>query len=170
MRFSAVVALLGAAASVSAASISARQAGLPACAATCLTSAPVGDCKADDNACLCKNEPFVTAATSCIESTCKDADLQTALGAAQALCAAEGVTLTPPTGSSTSATTSTTPAGSSTTSPAATTSSTTKASTSTTSTSTTPAASATGAGNGAMSNGISAAAGIAAIALAAVAL
>lgn len=174
MRFSTIVALFGAVASVSAATLSARQAGLPTCAAACLAGAPMGDCASDDNACMCNNTEFVTAATGCITSTCTGEDLATALQAATALCAAEGVTLPgaedPAAGGEDAPadTASDSASSSSASTPAA---STPAASTPAASSTAPPAASsAPPAGNGAMTKGVSAAAGIAAIALAAVAL
>lgn len=155
----------------------------------------MGDCASDDNACMCNNTEFVTAATGCITSTCTGEDLATALQAATALCAAEvrlpfnispftqylprffffqGVTLPgaedPAAGGEDAPadTASDSASSSSASTPAA---STPAASTPAASSTAPPAASsAPPAGNGAMTKGVSAAAGIAAIALAAVAL
>lgn len=160
MRFSAVVAFLGAAASVSASTIVSRQ--LPDCAMTCLTSAPTGTCSATDNACLCRNEEFIAAATTCISTTCQGDDLTTALTVAQAMCANEGVTLGAP-GATTS--------GASTTgAPATTSGATTSAPTNTAPSTTTSGSNPAQTTSGAMSRGLSSVAALAAIALAAVSL
>ncbi|KDQ56542.1 hypothetical protein JAAARDRAFT_36030 [Jaapia argillacea MUCL 33604] len=90
MRFTfAIVALTSALAAVSAQSI-------PACATPCLANANLGGCAATDNACLCKNQAFISSTTACIQANCTGSDLTNAEAAAQALCAAVGVTLTPP--------------------------------------------------------------------------
>ncbi|KAF8893126.1 hypothetical protein BD779DRAFT_1508942 [Infundibulicybe gibba] len=97
MRFSiAVLSLLGAAASVSASTLLGRQGTIPACAGPCLTTADLDGCALTDNACLCKSQKFVASSTTCIQGACKGDDLTNAEAAAVALCAAVGVTLTPP--------------------------------------------------------------------------
>ncbi|EEB91263.1 hypothetical protein MPER_10408 [Moniliophthora perniciosa FA553] len=68
-----------------AASVSAQN--LPTCAFTCITGADTGGCGMD-NKCLCSNQAFVESATKCIMSSCSGDDLQTAISAAQGLCAA----------------------------------------------------------------------------------
>ncbi|KAJ2916189.1 hypothetical protein MD484_g4227, partial [Candolleomyces efflorescens] len=158
MRFSAVVAFLGAAASVSASAIVSRQ--LPDCATTCLASSDFGTCSPTDNACLCRSEAFITSATTCITTTCTGDDLQTALTLAQAMCAAEGVTLGAPGASTTSAATTGTPA----------TTTGTSAPTTTAPSTTTSGAAPAQTTNAAMSRGMSSIAALAAIALAAVSL
>ncbi|EKM78262.1 hypothetical protein AGABI1DRAFT_114592 [Agaricus bisporus var. burnettii JB137-S8] len=109
MRLSFALAVAALASTVSA-SFVARQGGLPGCATTCIATADFGGCEATDNACLCKNEGFVSSSTNCIVSTCEGDDLETSLNAAKQLCAAVGVTLTSTPAALTSATS--TPAGS----------------------------------------------------------
>ncbi|EDR04189.1 uncharacterized protein LACBIDRAFT_304862 [Laccaria bicolor S238N-H82] len=102
MRFALVTVAL-AAASASASSLYSRQ-NIPACAGTCIASADLGGCSATDNACLCKSTAFVDSTAACIETACTGSDLQAAIAAAEALCAAVGVTLSGlPTGSATTA-------------------------------------------------------------------
>ncbi|RXW18318.1 hypothetical protein EST38_g7532 [Candolleomyces aberdarensis] len=158
MRFSAVVAFLGLAASVSASALLPRQ--LPDCALTCLSTADFGTCAQNDNACLCRSEAFVTSATTCITTDCQGDDLATALTLAQAMCAAEGVTLGTgtPTGTTSGGTT-----------PPATTTGTNTAPTNTAPSTTTSGGAAQNT-SGAMAHGLSSVAAIAAIALAAVSL
>ncbi|KAI6110104.1 hypothetical protein F5141DRAFT_1004140, partial [Pisolithus sp. B1] len=48
------------------------------CADTCITSANLGGCSATDNSCLCRSQSFVSAVTSCIETSCSGSDLQQA--------------------------------------------------------------------------------------------
>ncbi|KAF8646626.1 hypothetical protein AX16_007126 [Volvariella volvacea WC 439] len=93
MRFSAAaLALFGAAVSVSASVLSARQ--LPDCSMPCIANAPTDPCATSDNACLCRNENFIEQTTVCIMQTCQGDDLQNALAAAQEMCRLVGVTLT----------------------------------------------------------------------------
>ncbi|KAK0194688.1 hypothetical protein F5146DRAFT_1135440 [Armillaria mellea] len=157
MRFSLVVLPLSALVGSSAASLNARQ--LPSCAVSCITGSNTsyGDCSASDNACLCKNANFVSSAESCITSNCTGDDLQTALSAAQALCAAAGVTLT----SEAVSATSTSPSSSSSAS---------SASRASSSASTSASAASTSSSNGALTVGSNAVAGLAAIGLVALAL
>ncbi|EIN14671.1 hypothetical protein PUNSTDRAFT_118091 [Punctularia strigosozonata HHB-11173 SS5] len=162
MRCSTVLVALAAAAVASATtlhSFAARQ-SIPNCAVPCLTSAPMGSCSQTDDTCLCHNSDFINGATSCIESSCSGDDLKNAEAAAQALCAAVGVTLTatPTASSSSGASTATSPASSVTTASGSSTASLTSGSPSSTSTS------------GASANGIPALAGLAALGLAALAL
>ncbi|PPQ70107.1 hypothetical protein CVT26_013392 [Gymnopilus dilepis] len=94
MRFSTVAfTLFGAAASVSASSLVARQGSLPDCAIPCTTQADLGGCVISDTHCLCTNEKFVSSTTSCIESKCTGSDLQAAIAYSQGLCLTVGVTL-----------------------------------------------------------------------------
>ncbi|KAF8153308.1 hypothetical protein B0H34DRAFT_723056 [Crassisporium funariophilum] len=149
MRFSTVaITLLGAAASASASSLLAVRQNVPTCATACLTSADLGGCQQSDTKCLCSNKAFVSSTTTCITTACTNAaDLQAALGFAQQLCAAVGVTLTGPTPSPTATPSQTSPAGSTQTSP--------------------PASTSTGA---ASSHGVNALVGMAAVGLVALAL
>ncbi|KAE9392109.1 hypothetical protein BT96DRAFT_924900 [Gymnopus androsaceus JB14] len=69
---------------------------LPTCAIPCLTATTTttfGNCSSTDEACLCNNSQFISTTTSCVEGACTGNDLQTALQAAQGLCASAGVTL-----------------------------------------------------------------------------
>ncbi|RDB17231.1 hypothetical protein Hypma_001870 [Hypsizygus marmoreus] len=92
MRFSLAI-LIATVASATASTLQARQ--LPACSGPCLIGPDVdtGSCSATDNACLCRNEAFITKSTACIVDACTGDDLDTALAAAQALCKSVGVTL-----------------------------------------------------------------------------
>ncbi|KAI3611881.1 hypothetical protein WG66_016217 [Moniliophthora roreri] len=84
-----------AAASASASTLFARQAGIPSCAATCITQAKIPDgCDPTDNGCLCRNQEFVQSTSDCVKSTCSGNDLTQAEALAQQLCADQGVTLT----------------------------------------------------------------------------
>ncbi|KAI6020106.1 hypothetical protein PISMIDRAFT_678658 [Pisolithus microcarpus 441] len=102
MRVAVVLVALSAALSSVSAGFVSRQT-LPACAQTCITSANLGGCSATDDSCLCRNQSFVNAVTSCIESSCTGSDLQQAEEFAQSLCLAVGVTLTISTSTATSA-------------------------------------------------------------------
>ncbi|EDQ99285.1 uncharacterized protein LACBIDRAFT_295998 [Laccaria bicolor S238N-H82] len=66
---------------------------IPSCAGECIASADLGGCATTDNACLCKSKVFVSSTAACIERTCTGSDLATAIAAAEAICAAAGVTL-----------------------------------------------------------------------------
>ncbi|KAJ3975649.1 hypothetical protein EV361DRAFT_945974 [Lentinula raphanica] len=46
-----------------------------------------------NEACLCSNPQFISTTTTCIEGACSGNDLQTAISAAESLCAEAGVTL-----------------------------------------------------------------------------
>ncbi|KAJ3720401.1 hypothetical protein C8R42DRAFT_670538 [Lentinula raphanica] len=73
-----------------------RQLSLPTCALPCLTSTSstsFGNCSSTDEACLCSNPQFISTTTTCIEGACSGNDLQTAISAAESLCAEAGVTL-----------------------------------------------------------------------------
>ncbi|KAJ3802074.1 hypothetical protein GGU11DRAFT_766645 [Lentinula aff. detonsa] len=73
-----------------------RQLDLPPCALPCLTataSTSFGNCSSTDEACLCTNPQFIGNTTTCIEGACIGNDLQTAISAAESLCAQAGVTL-----------------------------------------------------------------------------
>ncbi|KAI0649884.1 hypothetical protein C8Q79DRAFT_354121 [Trametes meyenii] len=106
MRFFAVLALAAAVSSASAAHLQRRQ--YPACATPCLASADFGNCDPLDDACLCKNQNFISSTTQCIQGACQGDELQAAVTAAQQACVAVGVTLT----SSAPAATQTSPASS----------------------------------------------------------
>ncbi|KAI0826175.1 hypothetical protein BC629DRAFT_55286 [Irpex lacteus] len=94
MRF-AIVALLVAASTVSAASLQARQDSYPSCALPCvLNPTNLFGCSADDNACLCKSSDYVAETTDCIAKACTADDAAKADSLAQGLCKAVGVTLT----------------------------------------------------------------------------
>ncbi|KAI0752869.1 hypothetical protein C8Q80DRAFT_481356 [Daedaleopsis nitida] len=161
MRFFAVLALT-AVASAASTSLTRRQDQFPACSTDCLTNADFGSCDPLDDGCLCNDPGFVNSVTSCIQTACQGSDLTNAEGAAQALCAAVGVTLT-----SASTSTATTPATASTSGSTPTQSS---ASAGTDSTSA-PAASQTAAGNnGAASHGASALVALVAVGAAALVL
>jgi len=98
MHFSAIkTTLVGAAVSVSASSLYARQiADLPGCGEPCMATSNVnlGGCVASDTTCLCTNPVWVTSTTNCLELACTGTDLQTALELFPALCLSAGVTLT----------------------------------------------------------------------------
>jgi len=95
MRFALAAALFAfAASSASAATLDARQSGVPQCGLTCLTNANLGGCASNDNKCLCSNPAFVSSTTQCIQSSCTGSDLQAAETFAQQTCLAVGVTLT----------------------------------------------------------------------------
>ncbi|KAF8909778.1 hypothetical protein CPB84DRAFT_1842997 [Gymnopilus junonius] len=67
MRFSTVAfTLFGAAASVSASTLTARQTTLPDCAIPCTASADLGGCVVSDTHCLCTNQAFVSSTTTCM--------------------------------------------------------------------------------------------------------
>lgn len=108
MRF-AIVALLVAASTVSAASLQARQDSYPckcfdrgqparyneltliclACALPCvLNPTNLFGCSADDNACLCKSSDYVAETTDCIAKACTSDDAAKADSLAQGLCKA----------------------------------------------------------------------------------
>ncbi|KAJ4474358.1 hypothetical protein J3R30DRAFT_3508291 [Lentinula aciculospora] len=73
-----------------------RQLDLPTCALPCLTatsSTSFGNCSSTDEACLCTNPQFISNTTTCIEGACTGNDLQTAISAAESLCAQAGVTI-----------------------------------------------------------------------------
>ncbi|KAJ3906995.1 hypothetical protein F5879DRAFT_944013 [Lentinula edodes] len=94
--FALLLAAAAVAGSTSASELSRRQFNLPTCALPCLTatsSTSFGNCSSTDEACLCSNPQFISNATTCIEGACTGNDLQTAISAAEALCAQAGVTL-----------------------------------------------------------------------------
>lgn len=77
---------------------SAQLGDVPPCALTCLTdNLPDTGCGLTDFKCSCSNQPFIAAATQCIQSSCPEADQQKALAATKALCASVGVDLPDPT-------------------------------------------------------------------------
>ncbi|BFZ59399.1 hypothetical protein YB2330_000408 [Saitoella coloradoensis] len=73
---------------------SAQISGLPTCAATCFAT-QIGSlsCSSSDVACICGSTGFLTTLSECIFSSCSSSDQQTAISAAQSLCAAAGVSL-----------------------------------------------------------------------------
>ncbi|KAI6121630.1 hypothetical protein F5141DRAFT_999573, partial [Pisolithus sp. B1] len=58
------------------------------CADTCITSANLGGCSATNDSCLCHSQSFVSAVTSCIETSCSGSDLQQAEEFVRSLCLA----------------------------------------------------------------------------------
>ncbi|KAI5989701.1 hypothetical protein EDD15DRAFT_2198387 [Pisolithus albus] len=92
MRVAAVLVALSAALSSAGAGLVSRQT-LPA---SCTTSA-------NPDGCLCRNQSFVSAVTTCIKASRSGSDLQQAEEFAQSLCLAVGVTLTISTSTATSA-------------------------------------------------------------------
>ncbi|KAJ3808340.1 hypothetical protein EV368DRAFT_84802 [Lentinula lateritia] len=96
--FASLLAAVAVAGSTFASGHSPRQLNLPTCALPCLTatsSTSFGSCSSTDEACLCSNPQFISNTTTCIEGACTGNDLQTAISAAEALCAQAGVTLDP---------------------------------------------------------------------------
>ncbi|KAJ3926401.1 MAG: hypothetical protein NXY57DRAFT_1029139 [Lentinula lateritia] len=96
--FTFLLATAAVAGSTSTFGFSPRQLNLPTCALPCLTatsSTSFGNCSSTDDACLCSNPQFISNTATCIEGACTGNDLQTALSAAEALCAQAGVTLDP---------------------------------------------------------------------------
>ncbi|TNY18310.1 hypothetical protein DMC30DRAFT_418959 [Rhodotorula diobovata] len=87
----------------SAASLVAAQATPPACFLTCFAqNLGSSSCSgATDLPCLCADQAFQSATTSCIQSSCTGDDLQAAAQYATTACAAVGVTITTPDASST---------------------------------------------------------------------
>ncbi|EJU03112.1 hypothetical protein DACRYDRAFT_99491 [Dacryopinax primogenitus] len=71
---------------------------IPACAETCLaTVITTGNstCAVTDIACFCDDPTFLSDTLACLQTTCSASDLQTAIQAAQAECAAAGVSVNP---------------------------------------------------------------------------
>ncbi|KAJ3860592.1 hypothetical protein EV359DRAFT_85177 [Lentinula novae-zelandiae] len=88
--FTFLLATAAVAGSTSTFGFSPRQLNLPTCALPCLTatsSTSFGNCSSTDDACLCSNPQFISNTATCIEGACTGNDLQTALSAAEALCA-----------------------------------------------------------------------------------
>ncbi|KAH9947877.1 hypothetical protein B0H21DRAFT_736774 [Amylocystis lapponica] len=150
MRFAIALVALSAL-SASASSLLRRQ-SLPSCADPCIENADLGSCSASDDTCLCNSSAFVNSVTSCITSSCTGSDLAEAEQAAVALCAAVGVTLSSPASTSGSSTPSSTAPSSSS-----------SGSASHSSTSSSSASSPTTSTNAAMSHGVNALAGLAAV-------
>ncbi|KAJ4476258.1 hypothetical protein C8R41DRAFT_846171 [Lentinula lateritia] len=110
--FTFLLATAAVAGSTSTFGFSPRQLNLPTCALPCLTatsSTSFGNCSSTDDACLCSNPQFISNTATCIEGACTGNDLQTALSAAEALCAQAGVTLDPSSILASVSTTATTP-------------------------------------------------------------
>ncbi|KAI0074342.1 hypothetical protein K474DRAFT_1665531 [Panus rudis PR-1116 ss-1] len=159
-----IVALSGFVATASAATLFARQ--YPDCANPCIANADIGSCSADDLGCLCKNPDFISSTTSCILSSCSADDATKAEATARSFCETVGVTLTStPAATSTSASQSSASSGSSSATSAAPSGSATSPSSASSA-----SPSATGSPNGAMTHGVNALAGLAAVGLAALAL
>ncbi|KAF4603037.1 hypothetical protein EYR38_003442 [Pleurotus pulmonarius] len=141
------------------------------CSLTCLDpTQSVNGCGPTDNACLCRDDAFISNTTECINTSCTGDDITNAQAAARSLCAAVGVTLTStpasaPTSSSSSAAA---PPASSTSSGSSSAPTSTAPASSTGSATTSPAPAQTS--NAASFNGVNSLAGIAALGLAALAL
>ncbi|KAG8939970.1 hypothetical protein FRC04_005783 [Tulasnella sp. 424] len=75
-------------------SFTAAQAALPACALSCLTTTDPGSCTLADQACLCRNQAFITASMACIQQSCSADDAANTAELYSELCAAVGVTQT----------------------------------------------------------------------------
>ncbi|KAG9045801.1 hypothetical protein FS837_005630 [Tulasnella sp. UAMH 9824] len=67
---------------------------VPACAQGCVQNASLGNCQANDAACLCRDPTYVQNVTSCVGSKCTGQDLMTATIVGQASCRAAGVNVT----------------------------------------------------------------------------
>ncbi|TFK31666.1 hypothetical protein BDQ12DRAFT_660193 [Crucibulum laeve] len=64
---------------------------IPACAASCVTNADLGDCAATDTICLCKNPIFVSNVSQCAKDNCSKEDVGPALSAFHAICTSVGI-------------------------------------------------------------------------------
>lgn len=87
---------------VTAVSAQAGLAGLPACALNCAIPAlTTTGCAANDVRCICSNTAFISSLTPCVQRDCSAKEFETVLAAATALCLESGVTLSPPSPTST---------------------------------------------------------------------